>query len=84
MKPIGYYVDTKIPVVGEIEQRYGSMLQKISQGEKIYLAFHLCGNLEDSHPDARYRIENICEQIDEHLSEESDVIGLLKALVNSL
>lgn len=85
MKPIGYYIDTKIPLIGEMEQSFGSCLQGLTKEQKIYLVFNLAGNLEDSFPYVHpANIEELCSKINKEISEESDAIGLMKALVNSL
>lgn len=85
MKPIGYYIDTKIPVIGEIEQTYGAGLEKLKQEEKIYLAYSLTGYLESLNSYCHEgEIYSLAAKIGQQLTEKSDAIALLKALVNSL
>ncbi len=85
-KPIGYYVDTNIPVIAEIEERYGSNLEGMGEQQKfrmiddlsayILYQFHYCGVSPE--------VVLLCTRIRNELKQEKDAIALLKAMVNSL
>lgn len=85
-KPIGYYIDTEIPVIKELEQKCGSMLQRLSEREKIYLAYRVTCSLERLNNTDCYEglTFYFVEKIERELTDKSNAIALLKALVNSL
>ncbi len=85
VNPIGYYIDTNIPVIKELERRYGSELQELTNNQKMFLISELSQeldiNYEYEHP---LEIYDLSRNLKGGLSEETDMVALLKALVNSL
>ncbi|WP_088243842.1 hypothetical protein [Calothrix rhizosoleniae] len=84
-QPLGYYIDTTIPVVGDIEREYGSNLEKMSVPHKAYLIADLATSLSykfNSQPTAQYA--PLALRIGLEVKQEKDAIALLKAFVNSL
>lgn len=85
-KPIGHYVDTNIPVVGDIEREYGSNLEGMSERDKLFLVNDISGdllyNIIGSEPESKTR-EFACRLRDE-ITEYTDAISLLKAIINNL
>ncbi len=84
-QPLGYYIDTTIPVVADIEREYGSNLEKMSVQRKTYLIKNLASSLSykfNSQPTAQYN--PLALRIGNEVRREEDAIALLKALVNCL
>lgn len=85
MNQISDYIDTNIPVIATMEQKYGSMLQRLTNEQKIFLIFSVSQELEENylkvHPDEMYELSH---RLSREITEEGDAIGLLKALVNAL
>ncbi|MDJ0677022.1 MAG: hypothetical protein QNJ36_16845 [Calothrix sp. MO_167.B42] len=85
-KPLGYYADTNIPVVGDIEREYGSNLQDMSQQCKLFLIRDIAGNLllDNFDPEREPKIFELANRIRNEMSEEDDAIALIKAIANNL
>ena len=85
-KPLGYYVDTNIPVIGDIEREYGSNLEEMSQPCKLFLIKDIAGNLllENFDPESEPKIFELANRLRNEISGGDDAIALLKAIINSL
>ncbi len=87
-QPLEYYVKTNIPVIADFENEYGEELQSLSPVEKLLFIKELSADLYDAGlPTFNLRTEDLlrmCQRLSTELLEDSDVVGLLKALVNSL
>ncbi|NEO74722.1 MAG: hypothetical protein F6K52_36055 [Moorea sp. SIO3H5] len=83
---IGDYVDTNIPVIAQMQQEYGSRLEKLTQEQKIHLLSQLCDDISITNSefislDITYKLG---EELKKSLTEHQDVIDLIKAIASNL
>jgi len=83
-KPLRHYVDTNIPVIGDLEREYGSNLEKMSQDDKAYLSGVVADQIFRSLDGwATDEIIDFGNRIIEEITEESDLVSLLRMIADN-